>query len=167
VFDIGGPEFLIIVVVALLVLGPERLPEMLHKVGRFLGQMRAMSTDVTREFQEAFQAGIREGESSVSSVLSSSPSPSAPARQGTLPDPATVVLLAEDAEQHELLAAAARAAAYRRLSACFEGFVEDASMRSCSRWPYRPSRQRRSSCPREPLRGATAAGLSLSPEQEV
>jgi len=40
VFNVGIGEIAVIVVVCLLVFGPDRLPEMARQVGRFLGQLR-------------------------------------------------------------------------------------------------------------------------------
>lgn len=45
-FGIGSTELLIICVVALVVLGPSRLPEILRTVGKGLAEFRRMSTDV-------------------------------------------------------------------------------------------------------------------------
>ena len=39
-FDIGFPELLIVALVLLLVVGPERLPEVLRTVGRVAGSAR-------------------------------------------------------------------------------------------------------------------------------
>jgi sec-independent protein translocase protein TatB len=52
-FDIGFPELLLVSVVALLVLGPERLPEALRTLGLWLGRMRrsfnSVKTEIERE----------------------------------------------------------------------------------------------------------------------
>ncbi len=53
-FDIiGGSELLIIAVVALLVIGPERLPETLRTLGLWLGRLRrsfiAVKTEIEKE----------------------------------------------------------------------------------------------------------------------
>ena len=52
-FDIGFPELLIVSVVALLVLGPERLPEALRTLGLWFGRMRrsfsAVKVEIERE----------------------------------------------------------------------------------------------------------------------
>jgi len=40
VFGVGLPEFLVIFVVAILVFGPDRLPEFARQAGRFLRQVR-------------------------------------------------------------------------------------------------------------------------------
>ncbi|MCC5981400.1 MAG: twin-arginine translocase subunit TatB [Oceanicaulis sp.] len=48
----GAPELIIIVILALVVVGPKDLPLMMRKAGRFLGQMRAMARDFQRSFDE-------------------------------------------------------------------------------------------------------------------
>ena len=45
-FGIGMPELLIILVVALLVLGPRKLPEVARSLGRGIGEFRRASTDL-------------------------------------------------------------------------------------------------------------------------
>ncbi len=47
-FGIGPGEFLVIIIVALLVLGPEKLPGAAKTLGRFMGQMRRMSAEFQR-----------------------------------------------------------------------------------------------------------------------
>lgn len=49
-FGIGMTELLVIFVVALLVLGPKRLPEIARSLGRGLAEFRRASTDMRREF---------------------------------------------------------------------------------------------------------------------
>ena len=44
-------EILVIAVVALIVFGPEKLPEMARKVGNFAADLRRMSSDVRSEYQ--------------------------------------------------------------------------------------------------------------------
>ena len=45
-FGIGLPELIIIIVVALLVVGPSQLPELARSMGRALGEFRRMADDV-------------------------------------------------------------------------------------------------------------------------
>lgn len=52
-FGINPMEMLIIAVVALLVFGPERLPEIAGKIGRGIRELRAATGDLTNEFQRA------------------------------------------------------------------------------------------------------------------
>jgi TatA/E family protein of Tat protein translocase len=48
VFGIGAPELLIILVVALLVLGPKRLPEIARSLGKGMAEFRRASNEFTR-----------------------------------------------------------------------------------------------------------------------
>jgi sec-independent protein translocase protein TatB len=52
-FNVGGGEFLVIALVALIVLGPDKLPEMARKVGNVLAEVRAMSNGFQREMRDA------------------------------------------------------------------------------------------------------------------
>ncbi len=51
-FDIGGFELLLIAVVGLLVIGPERLPETLRTLGLWLGRLRRSFTSVKAEIEK-------------------------------------------------------------------------------------------------------------------
>ncbi len=52
-FGVGLPEIIVIAVIALLIFGPDKLPELTQKFGRFAGQTRKMSDSVRREFYNA------------------------------------------------------------------------------------------------------------------
>lgn len=54
----GAAELIIIVILALVVVGPKDLPLMMRKAGRFIGQMRSMA----RDFQNSFDELGREAE---------------------------------------------------------------------------------------------------------
>ncbi len=56
--DIGSSELLLIVIVAVVVIGPKDLPRALYKIGQLLGKARAMS----RHFRTGVDAMIREAE---------------------------------------------------------------------------------------------------------
>jgi len=58
VFGIDSTELLIIVIVAVVVIGPKDLPRALYKVGKVVGQARAMA----RHFRTGLDAMIREAE---------------------------------------------------------------------------------------------------------
>ncbi len=55
-FNVGGPEVLIIALIALVVVGPEQLPAVLRKAGQYAAQIRQMSTGLRQEFM----AGVDE-----------------------------------------------------------------------------------------------------------
>jgi len=50
-FGIGMPELLVILVVALVVLGPNRLPELARTLGKAMAEFRRQTTDIMDEFQ--------------------------------------------------------------------------------------------------------------------
>ena len=51
-FGIGMTEMLVIAVIALVVLGPKRLPELARTLGRTLAEFRRSATDLRREFSD-------------------------------------------------------------------------------------------------------------------
>jgi Tat protein translocase TatB subunit len=53
VSNIGSGEILVILLLALLVLGPERLPDAARKVGGFVRQIRQMSSGFQTEMKKA------------------------------------------------------------------------------------------------------------------
>jgi sec-independent protein translocase protein TatB len=50
---IGAEELMLVLIVALLVLGPERLPRMARDVGRVVGDLRKTSDEFREEFLQA------------------------------------------------------------------------------------------------------------------
>jgi sec-independent protein translocase protein TatB len=48
-FDIGLPEFLVIAMIALIVFGPERLPEMAAQLAKLVKSLRKQASDATAE----------------------------------------------------------------------------------------------------------------------
>jgi len=52
-FGIGTPELIVILVVALIVLGPKRLPEVARAVGKSLGELRRATSGLTEELNNA------------------------------------------------------------------------------------------------------------------
>jgi TatA/E family protein of Tat protein translocase len=56
--SLGAPEILVILVVALLVLGPERLPEAARQAGRFIAEARRMSAGFQAELRDAMNTPV-------------------------------------------------------------------------------------------------------------
>ena len=54
-FGIGMPELLVIAVIALLVVGPKRLPEMARSLGKGLSEFRKATEDATETLKESLR----------------------------------------------------------------------------------------------------------------
>ncbi|MCC5951264.1 MAG: twin-arginine translocase subunit TatB [Acidimicrobiia bacterium] len=54
--NVGGPQLLVILLVALIVLGPDKLPEAARSVGKMFRQVRAVSSGFQQEMREAMDA---------------------------------------------------------------------------------------------------------------
>lgn len=67
-FNIGAGEFLVILVIALVVLGPERLPEAIRKMGQVMGELRKLSSGFQDELREALNEPLQEMRSTVDMV---------------------------------------------------------------------------------------------------
>ncbi len=59
-FNLSGSEIVVILLLALVVLGPEKLPEAIRRFGRVYGELRRMSRGFQSEFKEAFDEPLRE-----------------------------------------------------------------------------------------------------------
>jgi len=58
VFNIGGAELLVILLVALLVLGPNKLPQAARQVGHFLGEFRRIADGFQQELKTAMDEPV-------------------------------------------------------------------------------------------------------------
>lgn len=59
-FGLGGLEIVVIFVVALVVLGPDKLPQVAQKLARLLGEVRRVTDQVKQEVEDAASAGHAE-----------------------------------------------------------------------------------------------------------
>ncbi len=60
--NLGSGEILVILLLALIVLGPERLPEAARKVGGFVRQVRQMSSGFQQEVRKAIDVDYTDGD---------------------------------------------------------------------------------------------------------
>ncbi len=59
-FNLQGSELIIILLLALVVLGPEKLPDAMRKAGQFYAELKKMSTGFQTEFRAAVEEPLRE-----------------------------------------------------------------------------------------------------------
>lgn len=88
-FNIGGMELIVILLVALIVLGPDKLPEAARKAGQMMSELRKMSAGFKKEIQGALDEGtamVNPAKSVTDTFSKTTPSKSTPARSAT-PDP--------------------------------------------------------------------------------
>jgi sec-independent protein translocase protein TatB len=60
VFNLQGSELVIILLLALVVLGPEKLPDAMRKAGQFYAELKKMSSGFQKEFRDAADEPMRE-----------------------------------------------------------------------------------------------------------
>jgi Tat protein translocase TatB subunit len=85
-FEVGFSELLLIMVLALLVLGPQKLPKVVAEVGRWMGRARAMA----RQFREQLEVEAAEPQRPPPPAPTPTPTPTStddPVRQSTPDDP--------------------------------------------------------------------------------
>ena len=58
--QIGPLEILVVAMLALIVFGPEKLPGMLRSVGKTLGELRRMASEVKSDFESGLEDDLDE-----------------------------------------------------------------------------------------------------------
>jgi Tat protein translocase TatB subunit len=92
-FEVGFSELLLIFALALIVLGPERLPKLAQQVGRWVGRARAMA----RQFREQLDEEAHNLETKmnidpgVDTSMEPKPAPAPGSAVATVPEPAAPV----------------------------------------------------------------------------
>ncbi len=96
-FNVGGMELIVIGVVALVVLGPDKLPGALRQLGTFIGELRRISsgfqTDLRSALNEAERDAERERLAAERAAQGSAPATNEAA--GTAPDPGAAMAAAQ------------------------------------------------------------------------
>jgi Tat protein translocase TatB subunit len=95
--SLGAPEILVILLVALLVLGPERLPEAARTAGRVLGELRRMSSGFQSELRDAINNPVAGPPAPPAPSADVTPAP-APTTNGSASNGSTSASTAADGE---------------------------------------------------------------------
>ena len=64
----SGSEVVFLLLAALVVLGPERLPGVIRTVGRLYGELRRAAQGIEKDLKDTFDAPIKDFQSTVQSV---------------------------------------------------------------------------------------------------
>jgi len=80
--NLGMPELIFIFALALLILGPKKLPELGKQLGKGLGEFKRASTDLKRSIEEEVEKAARDD------VARPGPDPQAVPAAGTVASPA-------------------------------------------------------------------------------
>ncbi len=80
--NLGGMEILVILVVALLVLGPDKLPNVMRTIGKAMGELRRVST----EFQRTIHTEAARTDAAVKTALAPEGESPAPGQASAAPD---------------------------------------------------------------------------------
>lgn len=88
-FNIGGPEVLVILLVALIVLGPHQLPKAARQVGQVMTEIRKVSSGFQRELTSALEAEEKKADPPVKPQSPGGPQDVAPADPPATEEPPT------------------------------------------------------------------------------
>ena len=82
-FDIGPGELVLVAIIGLLVLGPQRLPKVAAEIGKWVGRARRTATQLRRQLEREIE--ISELEKPPTAPPPSPPSPPPAAQSGEVP----------------------------------------------------------------------------------
>jgi sec-independent protein translocase protein TatB len=115
VFNLSGSEIIVILLLALVVLGPEKLPDALRRAGRTYAELKKMSSTFQEEVRSALDEPVREMRETADLLRDSTDftdgvKPAKPGPSATKPTPAPTPPAAAAPEPAPAPAAAAEAA---------------------------------------------------------
>lgn len=95
-FNVGGMELIVIGIVALVVLGPDKLPGAMRQIGTVLGELRRISQGFQSELRTAFDEAERDAERQrrAAEQANRGSAPATNADAGTAPDPGAAMAAA-------------------------------------------------------------------------
>lgn len=103
-FEVGFSELLLIMGLALLVLGPEKLPKVVTEIGRWMGRARAMARQFREQLEmEAADSARKKTTAStnVASVTNAAPDPSPTDSKPTDPPPSDSTAPPPETQPHQ------------------------------------------------------------------
>lgn len=127
---VGVGELLLILVIAMMIVGPERMVELAGQLGRMLAKFREQSDSITREFKEAFtleleeRAGEADGDGEPQPATAEASAVAVPAVEGEADEAASEVVEAPGPSPEEVAALEAARLEQRLAEDLVDGEVE-------------------------------------------
>jgi sec-independent protein translocase protein TatB len=87
VFNLSGSEVIIILILALVILGPDKLPEAMRRAGRTWAELRKMSSGFQDELRKGFEEPTKEVKKTAAVVKKAAAIPSKKLSFNPLKDP--------------------------------------------------------------------------------
>jgi sec-independent protein translocase protein TatB len=87
VFNLSGSEVIIILVLALVILGPDKLPQAMRRAGRAWGELRKISSGFQEEVRKGFEEPAKEVKQTANAVRKAAAFPSKKLHYNPLKDP--------------------------------------------------------------------------------
>jgi sec-independent protein translocase protein TatB len=86
VFDVGFPELVLVFIIGLLVLGPERLPKVAAEIGKWVGRARRTATELRRQLEREIELNDIQPPPPPAAQTPAQPDPNASADAASAPE---------------------------------------------------------------------------------
>ena len=86
-FNLSGSEVIIILILALVILGPDKLPDAMRRAGRTWAELRKLSSGFQEEVRKGFEEPTKEVRQTADAVRKAAAFPSKKLRYNPLKDP--------------------------------------------------------------------------------
>jgi sec-independent protein translocase protein TatB len=87
VFNLSGSEVIVILILALVILGPDKLPDAMRRAGRTWAELRKLSAGFQDEVRKGFEEPTKEVKQTADAVRKAAAFPSKKLRYNPLKDP--------------------------------------------------------------------------------
>ena len=101
-FNLSGSEVIVILILALVILGPDKLPDAMRRAGRTWAELRKLSSGFQEEVRKGFEEPTKEVRQTADAVRKAAAFPSKKLRYNPLKDPAPTMPAGESVAEPDL-----------------------------------------------------------------